>query len=295
MKNLKSNNRYPYLGINNRDSYSWPNGSKLAIYIGLNLEHFSFGEGLGARLVPSTEMEPDVLNYSWRDYGNRVGAWRLESLFDTLQIPVSLLVNTSIYDYCPELIAAYRKHGAEIIAHGRTNSELQGNLNEEDESKLIAETTLKISKEEGEKPKGWLGPWISESIRTPDLLNEYGYTYLLDWCHDDRPIWMKTRNGGLLSVPYPQELNDIPAIITRKVSAEQFSRMIIDNFDEMLEQSQSQPLVMGIALHAYIVGQPFRLRHLRNALRHIAAHRSQIWLATSGDIATHTLKNISHN
>ena len=290
MTNFIKNTRYSYSGINNRNIYEWPNKTKLAVYVGLNLEHFSFGRGLGAELVPSHGDAPDILNYAWRDYGNRVGAWRLGSLFNELEIPVSLLINTAVYDYCPELVRAFRDSGAEIVAHGRTNSEYQGDLSEKQEMLLISETTSRITKEEGKPPKGWLGPWISESNITPDLLHETDYTYILDWCHDDQPTWIKTRNGKLLSVPYPQELNDIPAIISRKNSAEQFSKMIIDNFDEMLEQSNSQPLVMGIALHAYIVGQPFRLREIRKALKHISMHRDQIWLSTSGDIASHAAK-----
>ena len=121
-------------------------------------------------------------------------------------------------------------------------------------------------------------PWISESPVTPDLLKEAGYSYLLDWCCDDQPIWLRTRAGPLLALPYPQEINDIPAIVVRRVSASDFADMIVDQFDEMLRQSQGTPLVMGIALHAYIVGQPFRLKHLRRALRHIVEGAdSRVW------------------
>ena len=285
---LDKNRRYPYSAIINRPDYSWPNGSKLAVYIGLNIEHFAFGHGLGAQLVPGHGVGPDILNYSWRDYGNRVGVWRLASLFEQLDFPVSLLVNTSIYDYCPEVVERFRSRGDEIVAHGRTNSEIQGGLAEKDEFELISETTKIITEEEGRPPEGWLGPWISETMKTPDILQENGYKYLLDWCHDDQPTWMTTRDGNILSIPYPQELNDIPSIMVRKNTAEQFAKMITDNFDEMLEQSRQQPLVMGIALHAYIVGQPFRLKHLRNALSHISKKRKDIWLATSGQIAAHT-------
>ena len=284
---LDKNRRYPYSAIINRPDYSWPNGSKLAVYIGLNIEHFAFGTGLGAQLVPGLGVGPDILNYSWRDYGNRVGVWRLASLFEELKFPVSLLVNTAIYDYCPEVIERFRDRGDEIVAHGRTNSETQDSLLEKDEFELIAETTKRITEEEGRPPEGWLGPWISETMKTPDILQENGYKYLLDWCHDDQPTWMKTRGGEILSVPYPQELNDIPSIMVRKNSAEQFAKIITDNFDEMLEQSRQQPLVMGIALHAYIVGQPFRLKHLRNALRHISRKREDIWFTTAGQIAAH--------
>lgn len=284
---LDKNRRYPYSAIINRPDYCWPNGSKLAVYIGLNIEHFAFGTGLGAQLVPGLGVGPDILNYSWRDYGNRVGVWRLASLFEKLKFPVSLLVNTAIYDYCPEVIERFRDRGDEIVAHGRTNSETQDSFSEKGEFELITETTRKITEEEGRPPEGWLGPWISETMKTPDILQENGYKYLLDWCHDDQPTWMKTRGGEILSVPYPQELNDIPSIMVRKNSAEQFAKIITDNFDEMLEQSRQQPLVMGIALHAYIVGQPFRLKHLRNALLHISRKREDIWFTTAGQIAAH--------
>jgi len=130
-------------------------------------------------------------------------------------------------------------------------------------------------------------PWISESGVTPDLLKEAGYCYLLDWCHDDQPIWLRTRSGPILSVPYPQEINDITAVAFRHVGAAEFANMIMDQFDEMAEQSERQSLVCGIALHPYIVGQPFRLRHLRPALQHIAAERTRLWLATAGQIARH--------
>ncbi len=286
MTMLPTHGRYDYRGIKGRPSYEWPNGTRLAVYIGLNLEHFAFAEGLGAELAPGGP-QPDVLNFAWRDYGNRVGAWRMLDLFEALRFPVSLLVNSSLYDYCPDLIAAYRRRGDEIVGHGRTNSERQGVLEEAAERRLIAETTATIARVEGAPPKGWLGPWISESRHTPDLLAEQGYTYLLDWCMDDQPIWFKTRAGRILAVPYPQEANDIPAIVGRKMNADAFADLVVDNFDEMLDQSRDGPLVMGIALHPYIVGQPYRLRHLRRALQHIAARAGDIWVTRAGDIAQH--------
>lgn len=283
---LKNHDRYDYSAISRRPAYTWPEGRKLAVYIGLNLEHFSFGDGLGAQLAPSEQ--PDVLNYAWRDYGNRVGAWRMMELFEALGMPVSLLINSSLYDYCPELIEAFRARGDEIVGHGRTNAERQGDFPEAEERTLIDETTTAIAAHETEPPSGWLGPWISESDATPDLLSEAGYRYLLDWCSDDQPFWMRTRHKPILAVPYPQEINDIPAIAVRRGSASEFADMIIDNFDEMREQARAQPLVMGIALHAYLVGQPFRLRHLRRALTHIVENAGDdVWLTTSGAIARH--------
>ncbi|MBD1873832.1 polysaccharide deacetylase family protein [Nodosilinea sp. FACHB-131] len=293
---LTHHERYSYSAITQRADYHWPGGRRLAVYIALNLEHFAFGEGLGAELAPGGP-QPDVLNYAWRDYGNRVGVWRLLELFDQLELPVALPVNSAIYDYCPEVVAAFRDRNDEIVAHGRTNSERQSILSEVDEAALIAETMHILTNHEGQPPQGWLGPWIAQSAVTPDLLQEAGYTYLLDWCQDDQPIWFKTRRGRILSVPYPQEINDIPAIAVRRVSAKDFAEMIIDNFDEMLEQSHQQPLVYGIALHPYLVGQPFRLRHLRRALQHIAnVARNQpnrVWLTHPGAIAAHIFNELA--
>jgi len=285
---LSDHGRYDYHPIVERPVYSWPNGTRLAIYLGLNLEHFSFGEGLGAELAPGGP-QPDILNYAWRDYGNRVGAWRMRELFDELSLPCSVLANTAMYDYAPALVRAFAERGDEIVGHGRSNAERQGTLPSDQETTLIAEATATIARHEGKAPAGWLGPWISESRHTPDLLHEAGYRYLLDWCMDDQPVWMRTRRGRILALPYPQELNDIPMIVGRKIGGDAFADMIIDNFDEMLVQSRKMPLVMGIALHPYLVGQPYRLRHLRRALAHICAHRSDIWIATAGAIAEHTI------
>jgi allantoinase len=289
---LTQHGRYPYSPITKRADYSWPGGRRLAVYIGLNLEHFAFGEGLGAELAPGGP-QPDVLNYAWRDYGNRVGAWRLLEMFDVLDLPASVIANSAMYGYALDLMAAFSARGDEIVGHGRTNSERQSDLDIVAEAALIAEATDVLRDAEGTPPKGWLSPWIAESYNTPDLLAQSGYQYTLNWCMDDQPVWMSTSSGRLLSVPYPQEINDIPSIVARKDGAADFANMIIDNFDEMLEQSVRQPLVMGIALHPYLVGQPYRLRHLRRALSHIASNRDQVWLTTSGAISDYCYEEIS--
>jgi allantoinase len=209
-------NRYDYSPIKGRPDYRWPNGAGLAVYIAVNLECFAFGEGLGAELAPGGP-QPDVLNYAWRDYGNRVGAWRLVELLDKLRLPASVLINSDIYEEAPGLAEAFRARGDEFVGHGRTNSERQGILSEVEEAALIAEATGIIARQEGAPPRGWLGPWISQSRATPDLLARLGYRYMLDWCMDDQPVWMRTKHGPILSVPYPQEINDIPAIVGRKM------------------------------------------------------------------------------
>lgn len=284
MKPLRTHGRYAYSPITARVPARWPGGQGLAVYIALNLEHYAWGEGLVEDLVPGIPA-PDVLNNSWREYGNRVGAWRLLELFDDLSLPITLLVNSELYAACPQLVAAFRARGVEVASHGRTNSEHQAGLDETEERALIDTVTGEIARHEGRPPAGWLSPWIAETERTPDLLHEAGYRYLLDWCMDDQPVWLATRGGRLLALPYPQELNDSAAIIGRRVDAHDFATMVIDQFDEMLVQSRETPLVMGIALHAMIAGQPFRVRALRRALQHIAAQRKRCWLTTAGAIA----------
>ena len=286
---LPSHDRFDYRPITQRPDHAWPNGARLAVYLGFNLEHFAFGDGLGACIAPAAP-QPDVLNHAWREYGNRVGAWRCLELFDALGLPTGALINTALCDHCPELVQACVVRGDEIIGHGHSNAERQGGLGEADERALLLRCRVRIERESGTAPAGWLSPWISESLLTPDLLAETGYRYTLNWCHDDQPMRMRTRSGApIWSVPYPQELNDIPMIVGRLMDAKDFAAMIVDNFDEMLAQSARQPLVMGLALHPYIVGQPYRLRHLRAALTHLAAARDRgsIWFTTPGAIVEH--------
>jgi peptidoglycan/xylan/chitin deacetylase (PgdA/CDA1 family) len=286
---LPDHGRFDYRPITRRAAYRWPGGAGLAVYLGFNIEHFAFGEGLGASLVPATS-QPDVLNYSWREYGNRVGAWRCLELFDHLALPAGALVNTALYDHCPELVAAFVARGDELIGHGHSNAERQGELDAAAERELLLHCRDRIMEHSGVAPAGWLSPWISESVRTPDLLSETGFRYTLNWCHDDQPVRMRTADGrGLWAVPYPQELNDIPMIVARQMDAIDFAQMIIDQTDEMLVQARHQPLVMGIALHPYLMGQPYRLRHLRRALEHLAAMRDsgRLWFTTPGAICAH--------
>lgn len=291
---LPNHGRFPYSPWSARSRESWPFGRKLAVYLGANLEHFAFGEGLGAELTPGANTgggpQPDVANYCWREYGNRVGSFRLLQMLDELALPCTVLLNSAMYDYAPQIVAAHRARGDEIAGHGRTNSERQSSLPEAEEARLVADCTTAITRHEGAAPRGWLSPWIAESRVTPDLLAEAGYRYTMNWCIDDQPLWMQTRGGRLLNIPYPHEANDIPSIIARKDSADQFADIIIDDLAERLRQTRDGvPQVMGIALHPYIVGQPFRMRALRRALEFLAAHRDEVWITTAGGIYDHCM------
>jgi hypothetical protein len=162
---------------------------------------------------------------------------------------------------------------------------------EQDEARVIQEVTEVIEQHVGVRPTGWMGPAALESNVTPDLLKEAGYTHLLDWPVDDQPIWMKTRSGPLLSVPYPFELNDAGTLVWRDHTGREFADMIVDQFEEMLDQSERQPLVLGLSLHGFIVGQPFRLRPVKKAIRHIVEHKGKdrVWFTRAGEIAKYCM------
>jgi len=283
---LPTHGRYDYSAITKRRDYSWPGGRRLAVHVALNVEYFAFGRGLG-HVLGVESPPPSHRDYAWRDYGNRVGVWRLLELLDELKLPGNHLVNSGIFEHYPEIPEAIRARGDEFIGHGRTNSERPGLMWEQDEANLIAEVTRTIGRFHGKPPRGWMGPWMSQSATTPDLLKEAGYEFMMDWPCDDQPIWMRTRSGPILSVPYPVEINDSPQMLARHHAPDEFARMIVHQFDEMLRQSERQPLVCGIALHTMVVGQPYRLHVLREALRHIVNHpdRHKVWLARPGEIA----------
>ena len=282
--------RYAYRSIIDRPDYDWPDGKRLALYFGINYEVFDFGGGMGAELAPPKN-QPDVLNYAWRDYGNRVGAWRLFDLFDRLGLPATALLNADVIDTCPGLAEACVARGYEIAAHGESNAAAQGDLSAAQERDLIARTTDALAAL-GTRPTGWLGPWISESHATPDLLHRAGYRYTLDWAHDDQPTWLSTDTGRLLSVPYSQEINDIPAIVARNGEAEQFSAMIEDAVTQLLSECDRRPLVLGIALHPYIMGQAHRVPPLARVLERLREHDDpRIWWTTAGQIADHVIEH----
>jgi peptidoglycan/xylan/chitin deacetylase (PgdA/CDA1 family) len=278
--------RYAYRPIIDRPANHRPGGRRLALYFGINYEVFDFGGGLCAELAPA-KSAPDVLNYTWRDYGNRVGAWRLFDLFDRLELRTTALLNADVLDRCPGLAEACRDRGDEITAHGGTNAQAQGKMSKSRERALIAAVTDRLAAL-GTRPTGWLGPWISESRHTPDLLAEAGYRYVLDWAHDDQPTRLSTRTGSLMSVPYSQEINDIPAVIARQQEAHGFATMLQDAVTQLLSECDRRPVVLGVALHPYIMGQPHRVPALARVLQTLRdADDPRIWWTTAGAIADH--------
>ena len=281
---LPAHHRYAHSAIPARPVYDWPGGRRLALLVCNNIEHFAYRAGLGSDVTGPSPVQ-NQRAYGWRDYGNRVGLWNLLDLLDELDIPAAHNINSAALQACPEIAPALRARGDEFVGHGRSNSERQDILWEEDERRLIEESRDVLAEHAGVAPKGWLGPYIAQSAATLDLLREAGFSYVMDWPVDDQPIWMRTRAGPMLSVPYSVELNDSPAVVTRHHTGRQFAEMITDQFDEMLAQSERRPLVMSVVLHPFILGQPHRLRPLRDALRHILAHRDRLWVTRPGELA----------
>src|SRR5690625_97103 len=177
--------RYRYSPIDERPVYDWPKGKRLAVHFCLNVEHFHFGRGWGNDYAVA-QPQPNIRSYGWRDYGNRVGVWRLLSLAREFDLPIAVLVNTDLDRFCPEIIEAFTKQRGEIVAHGRTNSERQIDMTIEEEAACIREATETIYKNQGQRPAGWLAPYICQTLSTPELLKDNGYQYMMDWPIDDQ-------------------------------------------------------------------------------------------------------------
>jgi len=292
MAKLPDFKRISFSAIGSRPNFCWPDGKRLACYLALNLEHFIYGEG-GVDL-DRTSPPPNLRSYLWREYGNRVGVWRLLELFDELDFPLAVIANTAVYDHAPEIMAAHRNRGDEVIGHGITNSKPLAAMEEAEERQLVEDVTAQLTKEEGKPPQGWLSPYLAPSERTPDLLAEYGYDYTLDFgMMDDQPFWCETAPSNkdtpepMLCLPYPIELNDQPAMVFRRDTPDQFFSSAIDQFDEMRRSSDTYPQIFVVSLHSFIAGQPYRLKHLRRLLEHIQAHETDVWVTRPGEVARH--------
>lgn len=275
--------------IPQRTRYRWPNGASLAIYVAVGIEEYELG---GARVEdilegPGGQRGPLLSNAAWRDYGNRVGGFRLIQRLADHGIAPTVLLNTDAYDTAPDLIGAARDAGAEFVGHGTSNSHSVLELSESEERAYIRRVVGRITAEEGGPPAGWSSPWLEHTPNSLRLLAEEGFQYTLDLRMDDQPVRMGEDATGLLAVPYALELNDSSTMVARRVGAQEFSSMIVDEFDELLAASTQGPLVMSVVAHTFISGTPFRLRALTRALAHLTSASDQVWFATAGQIAQH--------
>jgi allantoinase len=280
---------YAYSPIVRRPRLVLPNGARLAVWIGVNVEHYRWGEP-ALSLAPFTaQLVPDPTNYGWRDYGPRVGVWRLMEILDRVGIRASAITNAAVCDEYPEIVEAAIERNWSIVAHGRDNSTWQTGMEREAERAFVNEVVQTLERTTGRRPSGWLGPALTATPNTYDILAELGFTYALDWANDDQPYALEVASGSLISVPYSSEVNDIPAFVLHHHTAAEFAASIVDQFETLYGEGARSLRVMGIGVHPFLVGQPFRASHFATALEQLVAH-DDVWFATSDEIADWYLK-----
>ncbi len=275
--------RFDYSPIVDREPLRFPNGERIAVWVIPNIEHFHFDKPATSVTPVTMHMQPDVLNYAWRDFGVRVGIWRMMEIFEKHGVKGTVALNAEVCEHYPRIIQACNELGWEWMGHGLTNSVLHNEQNADEERALIANIVGMIKGSTGSQPKGWLGPALTESHNTPDILAENGIEYLCDWCNDEQPYAMNVKSGSMISVPYSIEINDIPAFLDHGMSPDQFYQMIIDQFDGLYEDGAVSGRVMAICLHPFLIGHPFRAKYLDKALAYIA-QRDEVWLTQGGAI-----------
>ncbi len=261
--------RIPYSAISNRAPLRLPGGARLVVWVIVNVEEWNPRESL-PRTVLSPPAGgsplPDIPNWAWHEYGNRVGFWRMLKMFDQLKMPAVLAINGSAIETYEPIARAALERGWEFIGHGFTQKNMQ---KVPDERADIRKTTDVISAFTGRVPRGWLGPGLTETWDTPDILAEEGYQYVCDWVLDDQPVMLKTRTGPLVSVPYTQECNDVAMMLIQHHAAAEYRNRAIDQFEQLYSDAEESARVMAIVVHPYIMGAPHRMRYFREALEHI--------------------------
>jgi peptidoglycan/xylan/chitin deacetylase (PgdA/CDA1 family) len=211
---------------------------------------------------------PDIPNWAWHEYGNRVGFWRLLKVFDEFDLPAVLAINgCAIAAYDPIVRAAMERKW-EFMGHGFTQRNMQ---KVPDERADIRKTREVIAEATGKAPRGWLGPGLTETWQTPDLLAEEGYEYLCDWVLDDQPVRLKTRAGSIVNIPYTQECNDVAMMLIQHHKASEYCDRALDQFDQIYADAADGARVMAVVLHPYIMGAPHRTKYFRRVVETVRA------------------------
>jgi allantoinase len=282
---LTQSPRYDFEPFIHRRPVRFPKGERLAILIYVNIEHAPFGTTAAAHAIyPGTmQFSPDVLNHGWRDYGNRVGLWRIVDAMDRHGFRGTVNLNSDVCREYPQIIREGNDRNWEWGAQGDRNGSVLSLMSEDEERDFIHLNLGIIEEATGKRPKGWLSWALAESFVTPDLLAEAGIEYVSNYAHDELPVPMRVKRGSLITMPYTLEINDVPTIMGKGASAEEFGQMIRDQFDVLYEEGRSRPRIMSISVHPFISGHPFRMKHLEKALGYIAGH-ADLWLTTGGEI-----------
>ncbi|MBB5077989.1 polysaccharide deacetylase family protein [Nonomuraea endophytica] len=277
---------FDYSPINDRPPINWPGGAKVAAYVGLNIEHFLIDRPSTSIWPGTADLVPDALNYGWRDYGVRVGIWRTIESLDRHGVRASALLNSDVALHYPQIIEAGLSRDWAWLAHGRTNSILHTNMELEEERAFLTDVVDTIAGATGRRPRGWMGPGLTETFNTPALLAELGLSYVLDWTNDDQPYRLNV--PGVISVPYTLELNDL-ALFSKGTTGPEFLQIVKDQYEQLRADSRDSGRVMALALHPFVTGQAFRAKYVDQALEYLAA-QPDIWLTTSDEIAEHYLR-----
>jgi len=281
---MRRANRYEDTFIHERKPFSWPNGKTLAIWIAPNVEVWHYDSAVGTGVSPNpANRVPDVINYAWREYGMRVGLWRMADVLDGVGVKATVALNSQVCDAHPKAIEEMKKRGWEFMGHGTTNSESLAGLAPEKEKEVIAHVLKTIGDATGQRPRGWLGTGLTQTNNTLDILAEQGVTYCGDWNNDDQPYPMKVKSGKMLAIPYCMEINDIPLYIRKGYTGEQYYRSVMDQYEGLLADSSKHARVMGIPLHPMISGQPLRAKYLQRALTEMKKEQ-RVWFATGSEI-----------
>lgn len=282
---MSGNERATFVPFPSRPEWHWPNGARVAVWVVINVEYFEFDSLAGAALASQAVEPPDVPNYTWREYGSRVGIWRMLDMCDKLNIRGSVTLNASVCEAYPNIVRRILHSEWEIMGHGWTNSQSQSGMSEAEERELIDRTLKRITQDTGYhlRPRGWLGSGLAESPRTLDILAEHGIEYVGDWVNDEQPYLLSTASQPIVAMPYSIEINDIGIFTRRGFTGPEYAEMLRDQFDVLYEEAARTSKVMCIALHPFITGVPFRAKHLEAALTYIRRHE-HAWFAPGSDI-----------
>ena len=281
---------YDYLPYSRRPKIEWPGGARVAFWVAPNIEFYELEPPKNPSRPAWARPAPDVLNYSYRDYGNRAGFWRMAEAMDRCGMRGSVSLNVAVCEHHPEVIAACVERGWELYSHGTYNTRYLFNLSEEQERAVIQDSIDTIRKASGQKLDGWLAPALTYTERTLDLVAEMGLSYVCDLFHDDQPGPVKVNKGKLVSIPYSLEMNDVIAYNVNLVSPRHYGEILKRQFDRLYAEGEESGTVMCIPLHPYLIGQAYRLKAFEDALAYITGH-DKVWRATGREIARHFIDN----
>lgn len=278
---------YPWSNLFERKPVSWPGRADVALWITISAEFFPLTPNTGPLRAPGhmATPYPDFRTFTTRDYGNRVGIYRIMKVLDALGLSASVNLNSDLTTRAPFLVDEIKSRNWEIIAHGRNmNDVVHGETPEDTEKDIIDKTLGTLADNAGVTPAGWMSPARSESYATPSLLAQAGLEYVCDWGNDDMPYLMRTKSGPLYAMPYTHELEDRHVLVNLGQREEVYIEQIIAAYDRLSAEAEEHGgRILHLALTPYIIGQPFRIRALKEALSRIL-EKSSVWNATGAEI-----------